>query len=221
VCGGCEGTVKQTNHIRSLMSDLTKGLVPKGWKLYKVPDGLPVNQWVVDFGQRLQQFEALAASVINGKDLRTARVWLGGLFVPEAYITATRQAVAQAHGWSLEKLQLDLDVRKDKDDVPAADKRNFLITGLRIDGASCSGDTLRLVEEPFTTQALTVLRWSLNEGDGRRSEKGRVQLPVYLNATRANLVAMVSLGAPAGVTEDVFYKRGVALLCSSITGGAA
>ena len=35
-------------------------------------------------------------------------VWLGGLFIPEAYITATRQFVAQANNWSLEELYLDV-----------------------------------------------------------------------------------------------------------------
>ena len=35
---------------------------------------------------------------------------LGGLFVPEAYITATRQYVAQANSWSLEELCLEVNV---------------------------------------------------------------------------------------------------------------
>ena len=34
------------------------------------------------------------------------RVQLGWLFVPEAYITASRQYVAQANSWSLEELFL-------------------------------------------------------------------------------------------------------------------
>lgn len=37
-------------------------------------------------------------------------VCLGGLFVPEAYITATRQYVAQANSWSLEELCLEVTV---------------------------------------------------------------------------------------------------------------
>lgn len=37
-------------------------------------------------------------------------VWLGGLFNPEAYITATRQCVAQANSWSLEELMLEVSV---------------------------------------------------------------------------------------------------------------
>lgn len=35
---------------------------------------------------------------------------LGSLFVPEAYITATRQYVAQANSWSLEELCLEVNV---------------------------------------------------------------------------------------------------------------
>ena len=37
-------------------------------------------------------------------------MWLGGLFTPEAYITATRQFVAQANSWSLEELYLRAEV---------------------------------------------------------------------------------------------------------------
>lgn len=40
--------------------------------------------------------------------LKNFSVWLGGLFIPEAYITATRQYVAQANSWSLEELYLDV-----------------------------------------------------------------------------------------------------------------
>jgi len=35
-------------------------------------------------------------------------MWLGGLFIPEAFITATRQFVAHANSWSLEKLYLQV-----------------------------------------------------------------------------------------------------------------
>ena len=35
-------------------------------------------------------------------------IWLGGLFAPEAYITATRQCVAQANLWPLEELYLEV-----------------------------------------------------------------------------------------------------------------
>jgi dynein heavy chain 1 len=215
VAGACAGTVKQTNVIRSLMTDLVKGVVPKSWRAYKVPDALTTNQWIVDFGLRIDQLVSLSRIASEGQDLQTARVWLGGLFVPEAFVTATRQAVAQAHGWSLEKLVMELDVRRDANDVPAADKRSFLLTGLRIDGATCAGDVMSLATVPSVTLPLTALKWSLAPETPRTDT---VQLPVYLNATRANLVFMVSLRPGAGLTQDVFYKRGVALLCSALSG---
>lgn len=42
--------------------------------------------------------------------LQNIHVCLGSLFVPEAYITATRQYVAQANSWSLEELCLEVNV---------------------------------------------------------------------------------------------------------------
>lgn len=54
-------------------------------------------------------------------------MWLGGLFIPEAYITATRQFVAQANSWSLEELYLDVTVQDGKQQ--ALDDCSFGVTG--------------------------------------------------------------------------------------------
>jgi dynein heavy chain 1 len=84
--------------------------VPKAWLRYKVPEGIPVASWIVDFGLRVKQLAELEAKIVAGSALKGLHVWMGGLFVPEAYITATRQAVAQANNWALEKLALQMDV---------------------------------------------------------------------------------------------------------------
>lgn len=42
--------------------------------------------------------------------MQNVNIWLGGLFTTEAYITATRQYVAQANNWSLEELYLDVSI---------------------------------------------------------------------------------------------------------------
>jgi dynein heavy chain 1 len=55
---------------------------------------------------------------------------LGGLFNPEAYITATRQFVAQANGWSLEELMLEVLISdSDKQDL-VLDDSTFGVTGI-------------------------------------------------------------------------------------------
>ena len=48
--------------------------------------------------------------------------------MPEAYVTATRQAVAQSNKWSLEELRLETDLNK------TGSKDSFTVTGLKLAG---------------------------------------------------------------------------------------
>ena len=80
---------------------------------------LAVSGWISDFARRLAQLDQIATL----DNLNNVEVWLGGLFFPEAYITATRQAVAHRKRWSLETLRLQLDIEKVND--PGA----FIIDG--------------------------------------------------------------------------------------------
>ncbi len=70
-----------------------------------------VTGWIADFARRLIQLDRVAG--LN--NLNDFEVWLGGLFFPDAYITATRQAVAHRKRWSLETLSLRLDIEKVND----------------------------------------------------------------------------------------------------------
>jgi len=60
---------------------------------------------------------------------KSQRVWLGGLFAPEAFVTATRQCVAQANAWSLEELVLEVRVAASFDKLPPLDECSFGVTG--------------------------------------------------------------------------------------------
>ena len=72
---------------------------------------MSVSEWIPNFARRLAQLDH-----ISGLDsLNNIEVWLGGLFYPEAYVTATRQAVAHRKKWSLETLHLQLDLEKVND----------------------------------------------------------------------------------------------------------
>lgn len=72
---------------------------------------LAVSGWISDFSRRLAQLNNIAGL----DNLNNVEVWLGGLFFPEAYVTATRQAVAHRKKWSLETLHLKLDIDKVND----------------------------------------------------------------------------------------------------------
>jgi dynein heavy chain 1 len=57
---------------------------------------------------------------------------LGGLLNPEAYITATRQCIAQANSWSLEELMLDVTITDGGVDTNKAsmDECSFGVVGM-------------------------------------------------------------------------------------------
>lgn len=80
-----------------MLSELVRGIIPKSWKRYTVPNETTVIGWITDFSQRIKQLQQVSSIVAQGgaRELQTLTVWLGGLFNPEAYITATRQCVAQ------------------------------------------------------------------------------------------------------------------------------
>lgn len=66
-----------------------------------------VAKWLLDFARRLQQLQRVANQSVS-----VSSVWLGGLFQPAAYITASRQAIAHQKGWSLEELVLRVDIEE-------------------------------------------------------------------------------------------------------------
>jgi hypothetical protein len=59
-----------------------------------------LTNYVIDLQKRFEQFNKL----IYLPSYQNLGVWFVGLLFPEAYMTATRQFVAQRNGWSLEEL---------------------------------------------------------------------------------------------------------------------
>ncbi|KAJ8521794.1 hypothetical protein ONZ45_g1564 [Pleurotus djamor] len=175
----CQGDLKQTNHLRTLMSALTKGTIPDHWRRYKVNKTMTVAGWIADFSRRLAQLDQ-----ISGLDnLNNVEVWLGGLFFPEAYITATRQAVAHRKRWSLETLHLRLDIER------VSDPEAYIIDGLALEGATWSTDRLELNDGATVRLNASQIRW-VQAGD---APKDTVNLPVYLNSDRSDVLLTVDL----------------------------
>lgn len=59
----CQGEKKQTNHHRTMLSELVKGIIPSGWRKYTVPTGCTVIQWVTDFSNRVRQLQKVSELV--------------------------------------------------------------------------------------------------------------------------------------------------------------
>ena len=65
-------------------------------------------------------------------------MWLGGLFTPEAYLTATRQCAAQTLHVSLEELVMHVHMMDQPSQVDAKKENMFLITGISYSNISIS-----------------------------------------------------------------------------------
>lgn len=199
ILGVCRAERKQSNETRALAFALQKGVVPTNWLRYTVPKDVTVMDWVVDFSERVKQLIRIGAS----QNLKREEVWLGGTFSPEAYITATRQQVAQANTWSLEQLHLHVVIgRTDRLDV-------VRLTGLELRGAETTGENagnaLRLSDEVKTACDCVEFSWKQESPDGAR-------LPLYLYGDRRQLVASLAFAvSPA----TAFYERGVAVIANS------
>jgi len=196
----CDGELKQTNHLRMLLSCLTKGIIPDHWRKYKVSKIVSLNHWIADFKSRLQQLEAIT----NETQYAGLSIWLGGLFMPEAYVTATRQAVAQSHKWSLEELRLEIDLDK------SGDVDSFIITGLKLSGAEWKNSQIRLVSSPFTKLDKAQIRWVLKSEEVETNDQ-TVELPVYLNEDRSDLLFIINSSAKKEDKNKV-AQRGVAVI---------
>ncbi|XP_033735277.1 cytoplasmic dynein 1 heavy chain 1-like isoform X2 [Pecten maximus] len=212
----CQGEKKPTNHHRAMMADLAKGIIPQSWHRYTIPSGITVIQWITDFSLRVKQLQNIVVTTQQGgaKELKNLNVWLGGLFIPEAYITATRQYVAQANSWSLEELYLEVKVMDGKG-TAAIDPCSFAITGLRLQGAVCKNNKLQLSTTISTDLPVTLLCWIRLDG---AKKEGKVTLPVYLNATRGQLLFTLDFdteGEGSGEGHS-FYERGVAMISSDL-----
>lgn len=221
-----EKRVKQTNYYREMIEKLVKEQIPEHWIRYKVPKDMKVSSWIVDFSERLRQ---LSNVLKNSTSLKKVSVILGRLLNPEAYITATRQYVAQTNSWSLEELELEFTVHDDPAPGPGSDsaasggESSFTILNLQLEGATYKDNKLQLTTSMSTEIPRASLHWVRKDSKASTASGGQQQqqqqqqqisLPVYLDSTRSDLLFTVEM-QPDGQEEDVcaFFERGVAIIC--------
>ena len=89
------------------------GGIPDAWKVfYRSISSLSLEQWIHDFQKRLLHQKDLEKVTLL-EDLSQRSIWLGGLFSPEGFLTATRQVFSKQLGISMENLSLDCKIMAD------------------------------------------------------------------------------------------------------------
>ena len=102
-----KGEGKSTNELRDIAKNVFNDSVPKSWQIYANIE-LNITEWILDFKNRINQLN----KITHSPDFGRSGLWIGGLIFPEAYLTATRQSVAQELKVSLDELMLSVELIK-------------------------------------------------------------------------------------------------------------
>lgn len=138
--------------------------------------------------------------------------WLGGMFIPEAFITATRQHTAQENKWSLEELELYLEIGESTvETVQDTIVEGVLLVGaIWVPASSDAGGSLTLSEDLRSALPLSRLRWRLRND---RPTGEFISFPLYLNESRSHLLVEALVKAPLSlIPSHVWAQRGVCFL---------
>jgi len=214
--GVCAETVKPTNRLRIVMKSLSKGTIPKSeWAKYPMASH-ESSVWVEDFGLRAKQLNQITSVRINRYDWGRSPLWLGGLFAPEAFITATRQEVSQRLECSLEELTLKVTIGGESEDLIAdSDFGSFMVHRLNLEGASWDADAgcLDIGKSDVISTVLpkSSFRWTRTKQDS----SNLIEVPMYLNRQRTSLLFTVQLPVNTDVATSVWSQRAVALIAWS------
>lgn len=94
------------------------------WVSFIIDNTINLTSHIIDLQKRFEQFNKLIAA----PNYQNSGVWFGGLLFPEAYMTATRQFIAQRNGWSLEELELTTERYSDQ----PINEETLMMTNMRI-----------------------------------------------------------------------------------------
>ncbi|KAL3119213.1 hypothetical protein niasHT_003500 [Heterodera trifolii] len=184
-----------------LLSDIRRDLnEPANWLQFSVPNNVTAREWMRDFVQRMKQLKRLSLS----ENLRNEEVWLGGMFVPKAYISATRDLIAQTNGWPLEQMMYMHVTKTEEGQLKST---AFTLTDLRAIGCVlCEAEEIKLTDEVHVGVPRLQFTWTLE-----RHSPASVVEPVYLYSNRAKFLFGLNL-LPIGCDHSKLSQRGVAFV---------
>ena len=145
----------------------------------------------------------------GGKSLDKMNFWVGGLFYPGSFVTATRQFVARKGNSSIDELELVLAVGG------KGEGEAFNVVGLGMEGGRLSeeGKEIEVSDNLIDKLGTCGFEWVVrgSKGKGKGEGEGGMSLPVYLsNADRKKIIVSVNFSG-GGDRADFWLQRGLAL----------
>ena len=129
---GLKGELTVTPAMEAIETALFLDTVPPHWGVILGPSTKPLGLWYLDVLERVKMLEAW-----TGDFALPSTMWLGGLFNPQAFLTAIMQQTARKNEWPLDKVVLQVDVTKkfNASDFTAPPREGSYLYGLYMAGA--------------------------------------------------------------------------------------
>ena len=184
--------------------------------------GSDLEEWARDFNRRLLQLgefcnngEGGFVSVGGGGEKR--KFWLGGLFFPKAFFTATRLFVTEGgeggqvgNGTELEKLVLKLRVAGGG----GGGRGEFGVEGVSLENATIDEVTGVVKGGGGGGLDVCAVCWEVEELGEEEADQNMAMFPIYCKRKREEMVGqiLIDLGVGGREEEKILRQRGAALL---------
>eukprot|EP01135_Chromosphaera_perkinsii_P002697 Nk52_evm65s226 gene=Nk52_evmTU65s226 len=181
------GEVGMSVELDDLAKALFNGQLPAMWARL-APDTLKLlGSWMLHYDRRYQQY-------VNWYEHGEPVVmWLSGLHVPEAYLTALVQSTCRKNGWPLDRSTLYTNVTEYTDAKAVTEKpvSGCYIEGFFLEGAAWDHANSCLVHQPPRSllQELPILKIIPIEAHKLKLQ-GTFRTPVYVTSQRRNAMGV-------------------------------
>eukprot|EP00944_MAST-04C_sp_MAST-4C-sp1_P004548 g4548.t1 len=174
---GFDGELSMSSSMERLEDCLSLDKVPENWGKKAWPSLRSLSLWVVDLLNRIAQIQEWSG---NPNEIPRC-TWLGGLIIPESFLTAIKQIGAQRNNLELDKLVTLTEVtKKTFEQIDQHAKDGAFISGMYMQGARWdqkeNAIAASLPKEMFYSMPVMLCKSVLREKD---EDGGIFRCPVY------------------------------------------
>jgi dynein heavy chain len=176
------GEVPMDGALEALFHSLFAGWIPQDWRKLSPTTQKNLADWLVHFTKRYAQYSEWV-------DHEPKVMWLAGLHIPEAYLTALIQTAGRKMGWPLDKTALVTKVTKilDPSEITERPEMGCYISGLSMEGASWDFEKSCLVrQKPKELIVNMPIIHLLPIESHRKKLQNSIEVPVYVTQARRN-----------------------------------